>query len=176
MNNLPALYPGRLHLLLALQSARFELVNVLVARLACSGPLLILDGGNCFQAHRIVRQVRRHTPYMESALEHIYIARAFTCYQVVTLLADTPAAPVPTLVLDLLSTFQDENVSLYERRRLLQACLGELRRLSQQAPTLVSAALEAAHQSSDLLDLLEESADQVYRFEPKPAPEPLRLF
>ena len=56
MNNLPALYPGRLHLLLALQSARFELVNALVARLACSGPLLVLDGGNCFQAHRLARR------------------------------------------------------------------------------------------------------------------------
>jgi hypothetical protein len=176
MDNSLALYPGRLHLLLAPPAVRAEMVNALVARLACIGPLLVLDGGNCFQAHRIVRQVRRQTPQLKSALERIHIARAFTCYQVVALLADTPAASVPTLVLELLSTFQDENVPLHERRRLLQASLGELRRLSQQAPTLVSAALESVHQSGELLALLEESADQVYRFEPQTAPEALRLF
>jgi len=174
MNTLPALYPGQLHLLLALRPVRFELVNTLIARLAHSGPVLVLDGGNCFQAHRLARLLRRHTPHLETALGNIHIARAFTCYQVLTLLAETPAVPVPTLVLDLLATFQDENVPLYERRRLLEAVLEHLQRLSSRAPTLVSTALEVA--DGELLELLEEAADQVWRFEPQPPVLPLRLF
>jgi hypothetical protein len=195
MDHLPALYPQQLHVLLALRPARFELVNALIARLACAGPLLVLDGGNCFQAHRLARLLRRHTPHLQAALSNIHIARAFTCYQVVALLAETPALPVPTLVLDLLSTFHDESVPLRERRRLLESSLLELRRLSSRAPTLVSAAPEASdlrsennprfsslgtggngEGSAELLNLLEEAADQLWRLEPAPIPQPLRLF
>ena len=176
MDNLPALYPEQLHLLLALRPARFELVNTLIARLACAGPLLVLDGGNCFQAHRLARLLGRHTSNLEAALGNIYVARAFTCYQVLTLLAETPAASVPTLVLDLLSTFHDESVPLSERRRLLEASVQQLRRLSSRAPTLVSAALETKDLSGELLERLEESADQVWRLEPQLSPQPLRLF
>jgi hypothetical protein len=176
MDNLPALYPQQLHLLLAPRPARFEMINVLIARLACNGPLLVLDGGNCFQAHRLARLLARHASHLETALGNIYIARAFTCYQVLALLVETPTASVPTLVLDLLSTFHDESVPLPERRRLLDASLQQLRRLSSQAPTLVSAALESKDLSGELLGRLEESADQVWRLEPQLPPQPLRLF
>ena len=176
MNNLPALYPEQLHLLLAPRPARFELINALITRLAHTGPLLVLDGGNCFQAHRLARLLGRHTSNLEAALNNIYVARAFTCYQVLALLSETPAAPVPTLVLDLLSTFHDESVPLRERIRLLDASLLELHRLSSRAPTLVSAALETRELSGELLERLEESADQVWRLEPQLPPQPLRLF
>jgi hypothetical protein len=176
MKTLPALYPNQMHLLAAARPARYELVNTAIARLASSGPVRLLDGGNCFQAHRIARLLRRSTPDLNSALSNIHIARAFTCYQVVTLLAETPAVPVPTLVLDLLTTFQDENVPLHERRRLLVVSLDHLRRLSHRAPTLVSVSLEGADLSGELLGLLEEAVDQQWRFEPQPPAEPLRLF
>ena len=176
MNTLPALYPNQLHLLVAARPARFELVNTTIARLARSGPQRLLDGGNCFQAHRIARLLRRDTTDLSAALGNIHVARAFTCYQVATLLAETPALPIPTLVLDLLTTFQDENVPQHERQRLLTVSLGHLRRLSHRAPTLLSVSLERAEASADLLALLEEAADQVWRFEPQPPAEPLRLF
>ena len=176
MNTLPALYPNQLHLLVAARPARHELVNTMIARLARSGPQRLLDGGNCFQAHRIARLLRRDTSDLSAALGGIHIARAFTCYQVATLLAETPALPIPTLVLDLLTTFHDENVPLHERQRLLMVSLDHLRRLSHQAPTLLSVALESADTSTELLALLEEAADQVWRFEPQPPAEPLRLF
>jgi hypothetical protein len=176
MKNLLALYPNQMHLLVAARPARYELVNTTIARLACSGPLRLLDGGNCFQAHRVARLLRRSTPDLHSALGNIHIARAFTCYQVVTLLVETPAVAIPTLVLDFLTTFQDESVPLHERRRLLTESLRHLRRLSQRAPTLVSVALEGTHPSAELLSLLEEAADHEWRFEPQPSAEPLRLL
>jgi hypothetical protein len=177
MHTLPALYPGQLHLLLAARPTRYELVNALIARLAAGGQLLVLDGGNCFQAHRIARLLRRSTPHLEAALNNIHVARAFTCYQVVTLLAETPASPVPTLVLDLLTTFQDENVHLSERRRLLEISLSHLRRLSSRAPTLISVAQDGTGDlPGDLLHPLEEHVDQIWHFESPPPVEPLRLL
>jgi hypothetical protein len=48
----------------------------------------------------------------------VRLSRAFTCYQMLALLAETPAGGPPTLVLDLLDTFYDESVPLHESRRL----------------------------------------------------------
>jgi hypothetical protein len=176
MNSLPALYPGRLHLLLAASPTRHELVNTVIVRLACGGPLRILDGGNCFQAHRIARLLRRQTSDLQTALGNIHIARAFTCYQSAALLAETPALPLPVLALDLLTTFYDENTPLHERQRLMGGCLSQLRRLSYRAPVLVSTGIPAESQPHELLTRLEDAADQVWRLEAQPPPEPLRLF
>jgi len=46
----------------------------------------------------------------------------------VTLLERTPAEEACTVVLDLLATFQDENVPVRERMRLLKFCLPHLTR------------------------------------------------
>jgi len=62
------------------------------------------------------------------------VARAFTCYQVETLLTESVADFSPVLVLNLLDTFYDENVKLSERMRLLEVSLAELRRLCDQHP------------------------------------------
>lgn len=176
MNLLPALYPGRLHLLLAASPARHELVNTVIARLACEGPLRILDGGNCFQAHRIARLLRRQTSNLNEALGNIHIARAFTCYQSWALLSETSALPLPLLALDLLTTFYDESVPFPERQRLLRSCLSQLHRLSRRAPVLVSAGIPTQNQPNELINLLEDAADEVWRLEIQPPLEPLRLF
>jgi hypothetical protein len=77
---------------------------------------------------------------LKEALARITLARAFTCYQMLTLLSETPAIPhQPTLALDLLATFYDESVPAAEALRLLERCLVDLRRLSAQAPVVVSA-------------------------------------
>jgi len=77
---------------------------------------------------------------LKQALARISLARAFTCYQMLTLLSETPAiSQQPTLVLDLLATFYDESVRADEALRLLESCLADLRRLSAQAPVVVSA-------------------------------------
>lgn len=176
MENLPVLQLPQLHLLVAGHSTRSQLTTAMIARLALRGSLLVLDGGNCFRGHQLARELRRHSTQLKAALQRVYIARAFTCYQVLTLLSSTPAAPVPTLALDLLSTFYDESVNLSERRRLLQACLGHLRRLSQAAPILVSAAPPKPREPGELLALLTEAADQYWQFQDDQPPTPPRLF
>ena len=173
MNNTIELASGRFSLLIAPSQALEYLLDP-VSSLAWRGPVRILDGGNSFNVYHVARYLERRRPAhsdtlvsLYSALANIQVARAFTCYQVVALLSDTPSIPAPTLVLDMLATFADENVSFVERRRLLSACLLELHRLSRLAPLGVSVRLPPADKSEGtrLLAALEDAADQVYRYE-----------
>lgn len=194
---------GKIGLLLAPRPLRQELVTELAARLALVGPLRVLDCGNSFAAHALARHLRRRSAQITPLLQRIQVARAFTCYQVVTLLAETAAATAsppgagwPVLVPELLSTFLDESLPLLNRRRLLQAALLHLQQLSRQGPVVISAgtasegrfpgallrnaaALRAApppDPTAGLLALLEQVAQLVWRFEPPdPPPAPLRL-
>lgn len=151
------------------------------ARMAWRSPLRVLDCGNRFNAYQVALELRRlQADPLEPALERIQVARAFTCYQVLTLLETAPALLQPTLVIDLLATFRDESVSLYERRRLLEAAIDHLRRLAQVAPLLVSVTPLGAAESVELADVLltnlEADAGQVWRLTPPPPALPMRLF
>lgn len=137
------------------------------ARLALDGRVRVLDGGNRFNVYPVAQAVRRITPRLEETLSHITLSRAFTCYQVLTLLEETSAQPVPTLVLDLLATFLDENVTLDESRRLLQLGIGHLQRISRAAPVVVSVKplLSLSADRKPLLELLKEAAADTLQFE-----------
>ncbi len=111
----------------------------LAARLAVGGPVRVLDCGNRFNVYPVARAIRSRTDGLQAALQRIHLARAFTCYQVLALLEEAPDEVTPTLVLDFLATFYDEDVKLPETQRLLRRCLLQLRRLSQAAPLIVSA-------------------------------------
>jgi hypothetical protein len=165
-------------LLVVAPHAGGALMMELVARLAGRGPLRLLDGGNRFDLYRcsqaIARALDGGTADLRDVLGRIQLARAFTCYQMVALLAETPARPVPTLVLDLLSTFYDESVPAGESRRLLETCLCDLQRLSVLAPVAVSA--QPGPNRPELLEVLRAAAGQVCLLQPHlPPPQP-RLF
>lgn len=187
MDLLPEPLTGQITLVVVPRRAIRPLLG-LAARLAQHAPLRVLDGGNCFNAYLVALALRQWTQDVNSVLERIHVARAFTCYQVLTLLEETPATPTATLVLDLLATFRDEAVSLIERRRLLNKCLVRLRYLATAKPLLVSASTDGGPPMSsargrrqpqprdELLAQLEKAADRVWRFGPSPPTVQLRLF
>jgi len=109
------------------------------AGLALAGPLRVLDGGNCINIYPLARALRRRTAALTEALRNVRLSRAFTCYQMLALLTESPADGCPTLVLDLLGTFYDESVPLYETQRLLRLAILELLRLRAGGPLTVSA-------------------------------------
>jgi hypothetical protein len=160
--------------------AGMPLMVELAARLALNGTVRVLDGGNRFNIYPVAQAVRRITPRLEETLAHISLARAFTCYQMLTLLEETPALPTPTLVLDLMSTFLDENVALPESLRLFKLGIAQLERLSQAAPLVVSVKLPIALVADrmPLLDLLQQASTRVIHLEaPRTRPaETLPLF
>ncbi len=174
MNELSLPLSNRL-LVLTAPHAAAPMMLELAARLALSGGLRVLDGGNRFNVYPVARAVRRHTAELSAALARIRLARAFTCYQAAAMLADMPADACPLLMIDLLATFYDESVNLNESRRLLAGCVAQLRRLSLNAPVVVSAKPPARAERALLLETL-QSAGGAWQLEPLPVPRAPTLW
>jgi enoyl-CoA hydratase/carnithine racemase len=183
MNEISDPSPGLLHLIV-MQRTGIRLMIDMAARLALRGPVRVLDGGNCFNAYICSRSIARAlwasgggTARLPEILGRIRVARAFTAYQALALLAQTPASPHPTLALDLLATFYDENVPVEEALQMVEQCAGRLRRLSRGAPVAVSAAPPpaAAAGREALLETLEACADRVWIIETPAPPSPPQL-
>jgi hypothetical protein len=160
-----------------------RLLLELAARLALTSSVRVLDCGNCFNVYTVTQALHQRTMHTTPALRRISVARAFTCYQVTTLLESTPQDATPTLVLDLLSTFHDESVPEGERRRLLDINVAALHRLSRQGSVLVSIHPKSPQPgaaqdqtASGLYEILEEAADQVWHLEAQAPAPALRLF
>jgi hypothetical protein len=146
-----------------------------IARLGECGALRVLDGGNRFNAYSVACAARGRP----EVLNRITVSRAFTCYQMLSLLESTPSIQVPFVVLDMLSTFYDESVQVGERKRLLRSCITHLKRLERTADGVVSVHPPSVPSlaSQELWDLLQSSAADTYVVQPvAPAPKPLRLF
>jgi hypothetical protein len=183
-NWLPALSglkPGRITVMLAPHAAHALLLEG-AARLALHGTVRVLDGGNQFNAYNVARSIRRYTSDLDGTLARIHLARAFTCYQVETLITGAATQVHPTsvtLVLDMLSTFNDENVSLAERRRLLDRIRLGMRAIARQSVLVVG--LRPPHpgypDTAELVEKVLSWADDVWQAEARPVPQPaLRLF
>ncbi len=148
---------GELGLVIGPHAERLHMLE-LSAVLAQRDAVRVLDGGNSYNALYVARYIRRHTVQLAATLNRITVARAFTCYQMVTLLQETATSacstalshstplsrsvqavsPAPTLVLDLLATFGDESIDLGESMRLLRLAIIQLQRLCRLAPVVVS--------------------------------------
>ena len=176
--------PDAGHILLAVTPyVGGEAVFDLAARLALTGGLEVLDGGNTFNAYHVARALRGMDGRALEALKSAKLARAFTCYQVAALLEEMAAAPrpaLPLLVLDLLATFGDQSVALRERRRLLSLCLAHLERIVAHRPVglWVRKRTVAPAETLEFLARAERAAGRVWRVERLPTPAPVqgRLF
>ena len=163
---------NRLYVVVGRHAAAERLLD-LTARLALRGPVLILDCGNRANPYPLARELRRLTNDPVRALRNIQTARAFTCYQVITLLEGTarrPAPYYPVLIFDLLATFYDESVSYAESRRLLKLTLTLIQDISRGSPLMISAAPPHSDfpQRKHFLEALCERADEIWEEAPPP--------
>jgi len=160
MNKISIPQPGHWALVSLSRREQREHMLACIATLALEDSVVVLDGGMLFNVYRVVMASHGQT----RILNRIRFARAFTCYQMVALLERTPAEEAYVVILDLLSTFQDENVPLDERIRLLKTCLPHLARLSRGRGALISVGLPEgmSPESQPLFRLLEGQAAQVY--------------
>ena len=145
---------NQIALIIAPHAARPQMLE-LVGQLALAGTVYVLDCGNQLNMFPVSRAMRRRSTQVNAALEHIHTRRAFTCYQALVMLKETPASPAPTLILDLLSTFYDEDVKLPEARRLLRGCQEQLQRLSELGPVLVTSRPPKPMVYAERVELLE---------------------
>lgn len=108
-----------------------------IVQKALCAPVVILDAGNCFNPLRLTRSIRRQTVQIQQTLDRIQVARAFTCFQVVSLLEQTRYPKGSVFILRLLTTFADEMAPVYERQRLLDQVDTHIERLRCTVPVTV---------------------------------------
>jgi len=160
MNILPALKTGKLIAIYAPDAAYTETMT-LIAELGLRGPVTIMDGGNRYKPYQVAMQLRRETVDVSRAASRIFSRRAFTCYEMNTLLGSTPFLNHPCLILDLLNTFYDDHVSTDEAYRLLKSCLGQIQRLVLSGPVVLTLAPPLAEERAFLLEQVCTQVDEV---------------
>jgi hypothetical protein len=161
MNILPVLQTGKLIVLCGTDSARAESMT-LIAELGLRGPVTILDGGNRYQPRRVALLLGRQTTDIRTAANRLFGRRAFTCYEMNTLLGTTPSLSCPCVILDLLNTFYDDHVPIHEAERLLHSCLEQIERLRLTAPVVVTLGPPLADERAFLVERVCEQADEVF--------------
>jgi hypothetical protein len=174
--------PGKLYSIIGTDSSVFRLSLSMASQALLRGvPIAVVDGSNRFDAYMIAeaaRQItagrsgRRVTP--EELLNRIYVARAFTCYQMeATITERLPAflkrihAPV-AMVFGLLDTFYDDQAPLFEVKASLERIIAALHSMKQENISLLLASKEIRVESKErntLLPRLLSSLDQVYSIE-----------
>lgn len=158
----PVPLPAQIYLVVG-QHALSEKMLQLIAALSLKQRLTVLDCGNRSNMYAVAKLIRPFTDDPVNVMNHIRLSRAFTCYQVLAMLAELPVDGTPVIVLDLLSTFLDESVNLNKRLRLLDSSLNLLRRISQDAPVAIWARTRTSAVTSEdqhlLLPLLEIAHD-----------------
>jgi len=160
MDILPVLKTGKLIALYTPDAARTESM-ALITELGLRGAVTILDGGNRYRPYQVATLLRRRTVDISTAANRLFSRRAFTCYEMNTLLGSTPSLPQPYVILDLLSTFYDDHVPTYEACRLLKSCLGQIQRLVLSGPVVVTLAPPLAEERGFLLEQVCRQADEV---------------
>jgi len=178
-----ALPPGKLFCLHGRSSEVFRLSLSMASQVLLKGiPVVLVDGSNRFDVYRIAdfaRQVtsrhlvkRRVTP--EDLLKNIFVARAFTCYQMeATLTERLPVfvrrigAPV-AIIFGLLDTFYDEQAPLFEVKAGLERIIAALQQMKCDGISVLLASVDVKLESKErnlLLPRVKQVMDQVFSIE-----------
>jgi hypothetical protein len=96
------------------------------------------------------------------------MARAFTCYQLLDLIANIRPDEEPLLILDFLNTFQNDDIPLPVRFRVLRQCCEHLQRLAFRKPVVIFVQGLKTENDDAFLSFLQQSADEVLHIEGEP--------
>ena len=135
---------GRLAFLFG-EEALPRALSLTAASLARGEPVLLLDGGNSFDAYPIARAARRHGLSPEALLRRLFVSRAFTCHQMSALIREKLGSEFRRLgarkavILNLLHTFLDEDVPEEEACALLQGVVEGLQGIAQEGYSILGA-------------------------------------
>jgi hypothetical protein len=160
MNILPVLKVGKLIVLYTPDAARTESMT-LIAELGLRGEVTILDGGNRYRPNQVANLLHGKTVDISTVANRLFSRRAFTCYEMNTLLSSTPSRHGPYIILDLLNTFYDDHVQLPEACRLLDLCLEQIQRLALFSPLVVTLAVPLTDERAFLRERVYQKADEV---------------
>lgn len=98
--------------------------------------IIYIDGGMCADPYKIAKYARKMETDQRKTLEHVHISRAFTVYQLSTLIQDMLESTIKrykpqTIIIGRFPIFYlDSDVPEKEAQTLLRSCLHKLRELT----------------------------------------------
>ncbi|HTP80670.1 MAG TPA: hypothetical protein VMM57_09725 [Bacteroidota bacterium] len=176
--------PGKL-LLLYGDDLLFRLSLLMAAQaIAHGGSCAVVDGGNHFDVHLLSRFARERGIVPDDFLNHIFISRGFTCYQMEQAIVNRLPAflrrihSTTAMVFGLLDTCYDEQAPLREVRQIVGRILEALRRMKEDGMSVLVACTEwnvLPAERNELFESVRTAMDRVYRLERKEKDRP-KLF
>jgi len=119
-----------------------------------SSPALFIDGGNIFDPYVVAEAARRYGLNPRDALEKIYVSRAFTAYQLSSLILERLDEAVRKFrsrfvaVSDIYSLFLDRDVPKTEAQELFMKGCGKLQKIAEERNVIIAASHEEKRSSS----------------------------
>ena len=181
------IHPARVRYSLPIKPHRIKLYVItrkepddiaeLIATSALNGPLTIIAGSEWLPTYALPRVLRRQTIAIKETLEQIHLARAFTCYQMRSILKDTPPIREPLLIVNLLESFFVEDIPLHVRMQVLKQCTAELKMLSISRPVAMIIVRCKGAEYDQFYEELEFIAHETLQIETEAGAAPqIRLF
>ena len=100
--------------------------------------VVFLEGGNTFKPNQVARLARLHQLDPQQALDHIYLSRAFTAYQMTALILEKLKETVKrydaklVIISDIAGFFLDKDVPEYEAHRVYSQVIAYLRNFAKE--------------------------------------------
>jgi hypothetical protein len=136
--------------------------------------LIFVDGGNSIDPYGIANICKRKGCDKEHVLSQLNVARAFTAYQLVTLICEKLEGMIKesrastVVVSSFADLFFDKDMVWQESFQLIKRCMGELERLTHEhnlITILTNHGLAKLHFRRGLRNLMYEAPDKLIRFE-----------
>lgn len=137
-----------------------------------------VDGGNSVNPYALTGLCKRFRVRSGDVLESVNVSRAFTAYQLVTLIEEMMEAEVARTDAGLLvvtsfpDLFQDKDMWWSESLQLMKRCLSSIRDVTRRRSTVsvvTNLGLSRMLYKKSLRSLMYSSADRVLRIEPQRA-------
>jgi len=161
----PLARPGQIYLITGQSPLIRPLVQELLHRFAILGELRVILGGNRFSLERLPILLGDDIARLPEVLNGVKISRGETCYQLLDALKQTETSPIPLVVMDMLDSFYNEDLTEREVERVLADSLAHVQRLSKKAPLLLSASANPGREQ--LLKALRDIAEYAIELNPE---------
>ena len=133
-----------------------------------------VDGGNSINPYEIASLCRRFRLDMRETLDSVNIARAFTAYQMASLIVDRLEREVErtgsgTVIIScFVDLFHDKDMWWSESFQLIKRCLSEIREITQRhslVTIITNRGFTKIKHRKSLANLMDESVDSILRIE-----------
>jgi len=156
-----------------------EAIIELITQWVLRGSFYLIAAGEWLPHHDDLRySVYKYTAAVDETLNHLTLARPFTCLQFLDLLIEAENQNRPVLILDFLHLFYNADVDLSLRYSTLESCCQYTKQLSSSRPVAVLVQTLAVEDYRRFFPFVASIADEMIEpgERPSAAPSQSSLF